>query len=111
MAVVLNQRGVPLRKGPFWRKEANRHRKLQQCNDQSREQRLKQPRRAGHYIIIAARGQFVRESLPVGWTRSVASFTNRQGATGGEHHRKGEHGKNARGGGVFDRSKLGAPRF
>src|SRR5256886_17393350 len=105
MAIVLDQRGVPLRKRPFWRKQANRHRKLQQCNDQSREQRLKQPRRAGHYIIIAARGQFVRESLPVGWTRSVASFTNRQGATGGENPKKGEDGKTGRAGGGFHKRK------
>src|SRR5947208_8770552 len=111
MTIVLDQGGVPLRKGPFWRKEANRHRKLQQCNDQSREQRLKQPRRAGHYIIIAARGQFVRESLPVGWTRSAASFTSRQGATGGKRHRNGEHGKTARACGIFGRSNLGSHRF
>src|SRR5947208_12240937 len=85
MAIVLDQRGVPLRKRPFWRKQANRHRKLQQCNDQSREQRLKQPRRAGHYIIIAARGQFVRESLPVGWTRLLRALPTSRDPTAGNH--------------------------
>jgi hypothetical protein len=111
MAIVLDQRGVALRKGPFWRKEANRHRKLQQRNGQSREQRLKQPRRAGHYIIIAARGQFVRESLPVGRTRPVASFCSRERATGGKRHGDGEHGETARACGIFDRSNLGSHRF
>src|SRR2546430_7049215 len=111
MAIVLDQRGVPLRKRPFWRKQANRHRKLQQCNDQSREQRLKQPRRAGHYIIIAARGQFVRESLPVGWTRSVASFTNRQGATGGKTPRNRKHRKKCRMSRILDKHKLWLEAF
>src|SRR5207249_10791655 len=111
MAIVLDQRGVPLRKRPFWRKQANRRRKLQQCNDQSREQRLKQPRRAGHYIIIAARGKFVRESLPLGRTRSVASVTSRQSATGGKRHRNGKHGKTERACGTLERRNLGSHRF
>src|SRR5204863_9406913 len=111
MAIVLDQRGVPLRKRPFWRKQANRHCKLQECNDQSREQRLKQPRRAGHYIIIAERGHFVRESLPEEWTRSVATFSNRQTATGRKRYRNRERGKTARACGIFDRSNLVSHRF
>ena len=72
ITIVLDQRGVPLGKGTFRRKEAHRHHELQQGNDESREQRPQQPKRAGHYMIIAARGLFVREGFGITESRIVS---------------------------------------
>ena len=114
ITIVLDQRQVALRKGAFWREQAHRHRKLQQGNDESREQRSEQPTRAGHYIIIAARSPFVRESPPVGRTRPAvrrASFCSRDSTVSGKRQRDRECNETTTVSGSFGRGNLGSHCF
>src|SRR5436190_6825291 len=48
IAIVLDKGGIAVRKRPFRRKQAHRHRDLHQSHEQSRKQRLKRGRRASH---------------------------------------------------------------
>src|SRR5439155_13352464 len=55
IAIVLDKGGIAVRKRPFRRKQADRHRDLHQSHEQSRKQWLKRRRRASHEVTSGKR--------------------------------------------------------